>query len=56
VYLEKVRTGVLESQCIPTDKSLWRIDEAENFWEARRELLAESFNEYIRESLPQRRI
>jgi hypothetical protein len=56
VYLAKVKTRVLESQCIPTDSALWRIDQAESFWEARRELLAKSFNEYVREALPQRRI
>jgi hypothetical protein len=56
VYLAKLKTGVLESQCIPTDSALWRIDRAESFWQARRELLAESFNEFVRESLPQRRV
>ncbi len=56
VYLRKVKTRVLESQCIPTDSALWAIDQAELFWAARRELLAESFNEYVRDSLPQRRI
>jgi hypothetical protein len=54
VYLPKVGTRVLKSQCIPTDSALWRIDQAELFWQARRELLADSFNEHIRESLPQR--
>jgi hypothetical protein len=56
VYLAKVKTRVLQSQCIPTDSALWRIDQADVFWQARRELLAESFNEYVREALPQRRI
>jgi hypothetical protein len=56
VYLAKAKTRVLESLCITTDSALWRIDQAEAFWNARRELLAESFNEYIREALPQRRI
>ena len=54
VYLAKVKTRVLESQCIPTDSALWRIDKAESFWEPRRELLAESFNEYVQGALPQR--
>ena len=56
VYLAKVKTRVLESQCIPTDSALWRIDQAESFWESRRELLTESFNEYVQGALPQRRI
>ena len=56
VYLAKLKTRVLESQCIPTDSVLWRIDQAESFWECRRGLLAESFNEYVQEALSQRRI
>ena len=56
VYLAKVKTRVLESQCIPTDETLWRIDQAELFWQARRELLAQSFNEFLRDALPQRRM
>jgi hypothetical protein len=56
VYLSKVKTGVLQSQCIPTDSALWRIDQAEPFWQARRELLAGSFNDYVSKVLPQRRL
>ncbi len=56
VYLAKVKTRVLESQCIPTGSALWRIDQAEAVWEARRQRLADSFNKYVRESLPQCRI
>lgn len=47
---------VLESQCIPTDPALWSIDSADEFWQVRGELLADSFNEYIRKSLPSRRL
>ena len=56
VYLAKIPKYVLESQCIPTDKALWRIDEATAFWQARRELLAESFNDYLQSVLPKRRL
>lgn len=56
VYLKKLKSRVLESQCIPTDSSLWGIDQAEEFWQVRGELLAESFNEYVRAGLPQRRV
>jgi hypothetical protein len=57
VYLATVKTGVLQSQCIPTDSALWRIDQAEHFWQARRELLAESFNVSVRAThlFPRRR-
>ncbi len=56
VYLAKLKPQVLQSQCIPTSSALWRIDEAEKFWKARRVLLADSFNEYIRKMLVKRRI
>lgn len=56
VYLGKIQREVLESQCIPLDKDLWRIDRAEEFWLARATLLAESFNESLRKMLPGRRI
>ena len=56
VYLRRIDRRALISQCIPLDESLWRIDRADEFWEARRELITESFNEYLREVLPRRRM
>jgi hypothetical protein len=56
VYLKRIARSVLESQCVPLDQSLWLIDSADDFWAARRDLLAESFNDFLRESLPQRRL
>jgi hypothetical protein len=56
VYLKRVKGKILESQCIPQDSTLWRIDQADAFWHARRHLLADSFNDYIRKSLPSRRV
>jgi hypothetical protein len=56
VYLPTVDARILRSQCIPGDAALWRIDRAESFWAARRELLATSFNEFVRKALPQRRV
>ncbi len=56
VYLKRIESPVLESQCIPADQNLWAIDRAEDLWAARRELLAEAFNDFLRESLPQRRL
>jgi hypothetical protein len=56
VYLKKVGHRVLKSQCIPTEQTLWAIDRADDFWAARRELLADSFNEFVEESLPSRRL
>ncbi len=56
VYLADIAGDIRESQCIPSDKSLWRIDKAEEFWEARRELLASAFNVALRNMLPGRHI
>jgi hypothetical protein len=56
VYLSKLSKEVLESQCIPLDKSLWHIDRAEEFWLAREGLLADAFNAFLRKMMPARRI
>jgi hypothetical protein len=56
VYLKRIKSTVLNSQCVPTDSTLWTIERAEEFWAARRELLAGAFNEYLKTSLPQRRV
>jgi hypothetical protein len=56
VYLAEIDKEVLRSQCIPVDETLWRVKRAEDFWAARRELLAEAFNEYMRAKLPNRRV
>jgi len=56
VYLKKIKSKVLESQCVPLDKNLWSIDNADEFWAARRHLLAESFNDFVMEGMPQRRV
>jgi len=56
IYLGKLKSEVLESQCIPLDRDLWRIDRAEDFWRERQKLLAEGFNEFLRKMMPGRRI
>lgn len=56
VYLAKIDKRVLESQCIPLDRNLWRIDRSKDFLEARKKLLAEAFNEFLGTMLPNRRI
>lgn len=38
----------LELQCIPTDESLWQIENYESFLEARRELLAKHLNAFLK--------
>jgi hypothetical protein len=56
VYLKRIKKQILQSQCVPTATTLWTIDNAEKFWEVRRELLAESFNDFLRKALPQRKV
>jgi len=56
VYLKRIARRVLKSQRIPEDDSLWLVERATELWAARRELLAESFNDFLRDSLPQRRL
>ena len=56
VYLRKIDREVLESQCIPLDEQVWRIDRADEFWQRRRALLAEAFNGFLRKMLPGRRL
>jgi len=56
VYLKEIKPEVLESQCVPADRSLWSIARAHDFWQARRKILANAFNEFVREALPNRRL
>jgi hypothetical protein len=56
VYLRRISQKVLDSQCVPRDRHLWAIDEAEKFWGARRALLENSFNEFLKGALPGRRL
>ena len=56
VYLRRINGRILASQCIPVDRELWAVDNAEGFWAARRQLLAEAFNDYVHRALPHRRL
>jgi hypothetical protein len=56
VYLSKIPREALESQCIPTNRDLWLIDAAEEFWAKRRDLLAQAFNAFLKTHFPTRRI
>ena len=51
IYLDKYameKPGVLESHWIPTDSELWKLDNYTAFLEARRKLLAEAANHFLR--------
>lgn len=48
VNVKKKFPRALELQCIPTDESLWQIENYERFLEARRELLAEHLNVFLK--------
>jgi hypothetical protein len=56
VYLKAIGSKVLKSQCVPTNHDLWRIECSEEFWEARRELLHDSFNDFLKQCFPKRRL
>lgn len=56
VYLEEIKPEFLQSQCVPDDRGLWRIKQADAFYSARRKLLAEAFNDFLREAMPGRRL
>jgi hypothetical protein len=56
VYLSGIKTAILESQCVPVDEGLWRIGAADAFLQARRKLLAESFNDFVRAALAGRKL
>jgi hypothetical protein len=55
-YLSEVKKDVLESQCVPLQKTLWDVRKADRFWERRRTLLAQSFNEFLERQFPGRRL
>jgi hypothetical protein len=55
-YLKKVKAETRRSQCIPEDPRLWIRKNDEKFWAERRELLATSFNDYLKLSLENRHI
>ncbi|GAB6069904.1 DUF262 domain-containing protein [Thiomicrorhabdus hydrogeniphila] len=49
-YLKEIKEkspGALEKQCIPTDESLWEIENYEQFLATRRNLLATNLNKYL---------
>jgi hypothetical protein len=54
-YLASIDKAVLESQAIPTDRSLWDVNRADEFWAQRRRLLANALNDYLKCALPKRR-
>lgn len=56
VYLKEVKEPLLASQCIPSDPSLWSVKDADKFLAARRELLSDSFNDFVCDALPNRRL
>lgn len=56
VYLASIDTAVLQSQAIPTDRSLWNLSRADAFWAERQKLLAKAFNEHLKAAFPKRRL
>ncbi|HKI02489.1 MAG TPA: DUF262 domain-containing protein [Thermoanaerobaculia bacterium] len=53
-YFEEIRRrhpGALESHWIPTDRELWKVENYNQFLEARRELLADAANRFLQSLL-----
>lgn len=49
-YLRSVQNkfpGALQLQCVPTDETLWKLDNYEQFLIARRQLIAEKLNSFL---------
>jgi len=55
-YLSGINTNILKSQAVPLKKADWSVSRAEQFWDARKTLLAAAFNAFLRSALPRRRI
>ncbi len=54
IYFEEIadkHPGALESQWIPTDRNLWKVENYRAFLDARRKLLAEAANNFLNELL-----
>ena len=56
VYLKNLSARVRRGHCIPEDSALWAVARAEDFWAARRKLLAAAFNDFVHHALPGRRL
>jgi hypothetical protein len=56
VYLAEIDRSRLRSQCIPLDRSLWRISRADDFMRERQKLLADAFNDFLGASFDGRRL
>ena len=56
VYLKEIDPPILESQCVPLDPSVWRIETANAFFAVRQKLLAEAFNDFVKSALSRRRL
>ena len=46
-FIDKIGVGELQKQCVPSDQSLWKVDDYESFLTKRRELIAEKLNKFI---------
>ena len=55
-YLSGISASILRSQAVPLDKADWNVGRAESFWDARKKLLAGSFNAFLKDALPRRRV
>ena len=55
-YLAKIPKAVLQSQAVPLDSSLWSVGRAHEFWIERQDLLANAFNRFVKDAMPNRHL
>jgi hypothetical protein len=55
-YLSAISTRILKSQAIPLHKPYWDVSKAESFWDARKKLLEEAFNAFLKSAFSTRRL
>jgi hypothetical protein len=56
VYLGRLNQTALASQCIPSEQDHWRPEQADQFWEDRRVLVASALTDFLRTKLSPKRM
>jgi hypothetical protein len=56
IYMKRLDEATLRSQCVPLQRDLWAVDRSGDFFSTRRQLFADSFNEFIAGCLPGRKL
>jgi hypothetical protein len=54
-YIAGLKVGARNSQCIPDESRLWSVEKSQDFWDRRRTLLSQAFNEFLNDAFADRR-